>query len=56
MRGAAGRAWPRALVWLQLTVGWLPVLALYTALVFTQHQPVSVPHAAALAILSLIHI
>ena len=41
-RNAAGRGWPRALVWLQLAVGWLPILALYTALIFTQHQPVSV--------------
>ena len=53
-RPAAGRGWPRALVWLQLTVGWLPILALYTALIVTQHQPVSLTHAAALAIRSLL--
>jgi signal transduction histidine kinase len=53
-RIAAARGWPRALVWLQLAVGWLPILALYTALIVTQHQPVSIWHAAALAIRSLL--
>ena len=53
-RSAAGRGWPRALVWLQLAVGWLPILALYTALIVTQHQPVTLTHAAALAIRSLL--
>jgi hypothetical protein len=53
-RSAARRGWPRALVWLQLTVGWLPILALYTALIVTQHQPVSFAHAASIAIRSLV--
>ena len=53
-RIAAGRGWPRALMWLQLAVDWLPILALYTALIVTQHQPVSISHAAALAIRSLL--
>ena len=53
-RSAAGRGSPRALVWLQLAIGWLPVFALYTALIVTEHQPVSVAHAAALAIRSLL--
>jgi signal transduction histidine kinase len=49
-----GRAGPRALVWLQLSVGWLPILALYTALIFTQHQPVTIARAATLAVRSLL--
>lgn len=53
-RSAARRGWPRALVWLQLTVGWLPILALYTALIVTQHQPVSFAHATSIAIRSLL--
>lgn len=53
-RSTADRGWPRALVWLQLAVGWLPILALYTALIVTQHQPVSVTHALSLAIRSLL--
>jgi signal transduction histidine kinase len=53
-RLANGRGWPRALVWLQLAVGWLPILALYTGLIVTQHQPVSIAHAAAIAIRSLL--
>ena len=54
VRSAPERGWPRALVWLQLVVGWLPILALYTALIVTQHQPVTIAHAAALAIRSLL--
>jgi sensor histidine kinase YesM len=52
-RGQARRAWPRALVWPQLVLGWLPVFVLYAGLIFSQHQPMSVAHAAALALRSL---
>jgi len=56
---AAARAhprnrWTRALVWLQLGLGWLPVLTLYAGLIFTQHQPVTIAHATGLAVRSLI--
>jgi signal transduction histidine kinase len=37
---------PRSWVWLQVLLGWLPVWALYTALIFWQHQPLSAMHAA----------
>ncbi|MDQ2767948.1 MAG: histidine kinase [Gemmatimonadota bacterium] len=53
-RSRMRRGWPRALVWLQLGVGWLPILALYTALIFTQHQPVTFARAMTLAIRSLL--
>ena len=36
---------PRAWVWLQLFSGWMPVWALYSAVIFTMHQPVTL-HAA----------
>jgi Histidine kinase len=53
-RSRARRAWPRALVWLQLVIGWLPVFVLYTGLIVSQHQPVTVGRAAVLALRSLI--
>lgn len=46
--------WARALVWLQLGIGWLPVLALYSGLIYTQHQPVGIARAALLAVRSLL--
>ena len=46
--------WPRVLVWLQLALGWLPVLALYTGLIFTQHQPVTIENALLIAVRSLL--
>jgi hypothetical protein len=52
-RGRARRAWPRALVWLQLVIGWLPILVLYTGLIFSQHQPVTLARAASISIRSL---
>jgi len=53
-RGTSARKWTRALVWLQLGLGWLPVLALYTGLIFTQHQPVTITRAMLLAVRSLL--
>ncbi|MEP7064987.1 MAG: histidine kinase [Gemmatimonadota bacterium] len=50
----AERGWRRLLVWLQLALGWLPVLALYSGLIYTQHQPVSLLHAVMLAVRSLL--
>jgi len=41
-------------VWLQLVIGWLPVFVLYTGLIVSQHQPVTVARAATLAIRSLL--
>ena len=37
---------PRAWVWLQVLSGWLPVWALYTALIVVMHRPPSVASAA----------
>lgn len=37
---------PRAWVWLQLFSGWMPVWALYSAVIFTMHQPVTVRAAS----------
>jgi signal transduction histidine kinase len=48
------RGWARVLIWLQLGLGWLPVLALYAGLIFTQHQPVSLGHATVIAVRSLV--
>jgi hypothetical protein len=48
------RGWARVLVWLQLGLGWLPVLALYAGLIFTQHQPVTIARATVLAVRSLL--
>ena len=45
---------PRAWVWLQVLSGWLPVWALYTALIATQHRPISVAHAAHIAARSIL--
>lgn len=53
-RADSARSWTRALVWLQLGLGWLPVLALYAGLIFTQHQPVTIARATLLAIRSLL--
>lgn len=53
-RGDSARTWTRALVWLQLGLGWLPVLALYTGLIYTQHQPVTLTRATWLAVRSLL--
>ncbi|HLE85218.1 MAG TPA: hypothetical protein VJG13_12835, partial [Thermoanaerobaculia bacterium] len=36
---------PRAWVWLQLLIGWLPVGALFTTLMVTAHPEVSFPRA-----------
>lgn len=52
-RERARLAWPRALVWLQLVIGWFPVLVLYTGLIFSEHQPVTLARAATLSIRSL---
>ncbi len=41
-------------MWLQLVIGWVPVWALYTALIVSQHQPVSLGRAAALGARSLL--
>jgi len=41
-------------VWLQLIIGWLPVFVLYTGLIVSQHQPVTVARAATFAIRSLL--
>jgi hypothetical protein len=40
---------PRAWVWIQVLTGWLPVWALYAALIFTAHQPVTATHAVIVA-------
>lgn len=53
-RAHPARSWARALVWLQLGLGWLPVLALYAGLIFTQHQPVTLTRATLLAVRSLL--
>ena len=47
-------AWPQAWMWLQLVIGWVPVWALYTALIVSEHQPVSLGRAAALGARSLL--
>lgn len=41
---------PRRWIWLQLAMGWLPVWALYTALIVFQHGPTPVAHAAMLGL------
>jgi len=41
---------PRRWVWLQLAMGWLPVWALYTALIVFEHGPTSTAHAALIAL------
>ena len=50
----SGHARSRALVWLQLVLGWLPVLVLYAGLIVTQHHPVSILRASELAVRSLL--
>jgi signal transduction histidine kinase len=39
---------------LQLVIGWVPIWALYTALIVSEHQPVSLARAAGLAVRSLL--
>lgn len=41
---------PRRWIWLQLAMGWLPVWALYTALIVFEHGPTSTAHAALAAL------
>jgi hypothetical protein len=53
-RALPRHGWARALVWLQLALGWLPVLALYAGLIFTQHQPVTLARALLFAARSLL--
>jgi signal transduction histidine kinase len=50
----ASSGWPRAWVWLQLLLGWVPVWALYTALIVSEHQPITFGRAGALAVRSLL--
>lgn len=37
---------PRVWVWLQLLIGWLPVWALYSTLIYAMHSPIDIAHAA----------
>ncbi len=53
-RSRADGRWARVLAWLQLALGWVPVLALYSGLIFTQHQPVSMARAAWIGVRSLV--
>jgi hypothetical protein len=54
MNGRERSVMPRAWIWLQVVLGWLPVWALYTALIVYEHAPTSAAHAALLALESVI--
>ncbi|MDB4899972.1 MAG: sensor protein lytS [Gemmatimonadetes bacterium] len=45
---------PRAWVWLQVLSGWLPVWALYTALIVAMHQPVTLAHAGFIGVRAIL--
>lgn len=45
---------PRAWVWIQVLSGWLPVWAIYAALIMVQHQPVGLGSAALIAARSIL--
>lgn len=45
---------PRVWVWVQVLFGWIPVWALYSALIVAQHGPMSPAHAGVIALRSIV--